>query len=1110
MAAPDATIRRVVDLPHLLRALTRALVAGAPCLAAPQEFDLADQLFEPWRWRSFGTDDGLLHERVRHVLETADGTVWVGTDGGLCGYDGYRFRPAHGLPHAPTASLVAGPDGTVGVVFLDAGAWIGDARGFARCSPAPTELDQVQALTVEASGTWVGLAGDPEQRRVSWFTCVAGQRQPLALALDSPLGGLHFHRSVGRPGAFVGLREGVAELRQGQLGPVLPLPIGAYGHRYLVEPEAGRALAIVQTPWALRGLWDLGGEAPMRVADSEAEAILALGARPNGEALVVLRSGRALQRSPARVWRTLRHIPEPLQDATTLAFRPDGDLWVGRTEGLALLRRASERWTYWRLSPAGERETVHAVEADGSGGHWLATDTGLEHRTAAGATELFQEALGTRLETLTALARDRTGGVWVGSGGAAFAGVRLREPDGSWRTFGPEEGLGALAVHQLRLGPEGELWALALPEKDGPSGVWVGGRDGFEQRDPCGGPGLATRYYDVAFDPAGDAWVASDRGIVRTGRGKRLQVDRSAGLRASRVYTLASDGAGGVWFGHQSSSPGLGHVDAEGRVRYITPSDESVDPNVTSLAWEPNGRLWVGATNGLLSLAGELFQRVDRRNGLARSHVNRVAVTGEVLVVGLEGSGACTLPLKPALHAPPVVEVESIAVDGRNAEVRWRVASWFNEDPRTTLHVRTRLDGGPWSPWSHRGAEQLHGLDYGSHHFEVEVASLFHRVTAARRFDLPNPQRALWFVAVPLGLIALTTLGAFAWTIRRRLVDAVEHRELAQRFEQLAGSVRDLFWLTDWRERQTLYVSPAFEALFGFPRATLDTFGANWIEHVHPEDRAAVTHSYAYGITRRGFWERKFRVIRPAGRVGWIHAKAFAIRGDDGRVARVAGVAEDVTERREAEEHQTRLSLELDHRVKNSLAQVTALAEQTLRATGDLESFRAAFLGRLRALGRTHEALASSRWHGVPLAQIIARTAGSLAPAGRLAVDGPTLVLNTRASAALGLALHELATNALKYGALRPEGGTVLVAWRVDDSGLVTLEWSERPRRVAPPPRRTGFGTSLVRGLVEHELGGAVRFDFGAVGFECTFELPNVVAEVLPPGPRPKRQGSAW
>lgn len=228
---------------------------------------------------------------------------------------------------------------------------------------------------------------------------------------------------------------------------------------------------------------------------------------------------------------------------------------------------------------------------------------------------------------------------------------------------------------------------------------------------------------------------------------------------------------------------------------------------------------------------------------------------------------------------------------------------------------------------------------------------------------------------------------------------------------------------------------------------------------------------------------------------------------------------------RREERRRTTMMRELDHRVKNNLTAVIAMAEQTLAWSKDLDDFTRSFLGRVRALGRAHEALAASRWEGTDLETIVRltlapydgppisddetvvgeRIAGGT-PVPRVVVEGERVTLPARTSSAVCMTLHELATNAAKHGALSVPGGRVSVRWTTEAGvaaggnggrtglvaatpGTVRLEWTEEGGPTVSPGCE-GLGTGLIRGLVEYELGGRVELQMPRAGVQCVLEVP--------------------
>ncbi|HEX2256994.1 MAG TPA: HWE histidine kinase domain-containing protein [Afifellaceae bacterium] len=199
-------------------------------------------------------------------------------------------------------------------------------------------------------------------------------------------------------------------------------------------------------------------------------------------------------------------------------------------------------------------------------------------------------------------------------------------------------------------------------------------------------------------------------------------------------------------------------------------------------------------------------------------------------------------------------------------------------------------------------------------------------------------------------------------------------------------------------------------------------------------------------------------------------------------------------ERRRAEEQRTLLLNELNHRVKNTLATVQALAMQTLRNTERSAEARDLFDARLAALSQAHDVLTSQSWSGASLEEIVRRALAPFElPGGRMAVEGPEVRLSPKQALALSMALHELATNAAKYGALSNETGRIRVAWELapsSESIELRLTWTEEGGPPVRPPARKGFGSRLIERSLASELGGAVTVDYRYEGLVCTVKSP--------------------
>lgn len=212
---------------------------------------------------------------------------------------------------------------------------------------------------------------------------------------------------------------------------------------------------------------------------------------------------------------------------------------------------------------------------------------------------------------------------------------------------------------------------------------------------------------------------------------------------------------------------------------------------------------------------------------------------------------------------------------------------------------------------------------------------------------------------------------------------------------------------------------------------------------------------------------------------------------EHGRIVGASKIARDITGRKETERLQRALMDEMKHRVKNILATVQAIARQTFGGHLDTEAASAAFDARLLSLSRAHDLLTRERWDGADLATVVAEVLAPY-PRDRFEIGGPPLKLSPRLVLAMSLALHELATNAAKYGALSVQTGRIAIAWTVRPGtpDRVELRWRERGGPLVSPPKRRGFGSRLIEGVLAAELNGAVRLGFEPEGIVCDVVAP--------------------
>ncbi len=239
--------------------------------------------------------------------------------------------------------------------------------------------------------------------------------------------------------------------------------------------------------------------------------------------------------------------------------------------------------------------------------------------------------------------------------------------------------------------------------------------------------------------------------------------------------------------------------------------------------------------------------------------------------------------------------------------------------------------------------------------------------------------------------------------------------------------------------------------------------------------------------------------VRPNGESVPLAISYSPVRDHDGTMFAGKLIARDVTERVRAERHTEMMMAELNHRVKNTLATVQAIAQQTIATAPDLPTFRESFLSRLLALSHTHNLLARDAWLGAPLSGLVNNELAPYRPDdarandARVCLQGDELILPPKHALALSMALHELATNAGKYGSLSVPEGRVSVTWTTHMEGhrpRLQLQWMETGGPAVVPPTRRGFGTRLINEGVPYELDGEVTLEFPPSGVTCTIDVP--------------------
>jgi PAS domain S-box-containing protein len=344
-----------------------------------------------------------------------------------------------------------------------------------------------------------------------------------------------------------------------------------------------------------------------------------------------------------------------------------------------------------------------------------------------------------------------------------------------------------------------------------------------------------------------------------------------------------------------------------------------------------------------------------------------------------------------------------------------------------------------------------------------------------------------WFLAALISKVA-REIGE-----RKRIDVALKESELRLQQTLRAGQVVAFTWEagTGLSRRS----ENASQILGLETQAASHGVGKDFLSRLHDDDRKRFFAQIKRLCPEQPSYSVSFRFVRPDAREVWLEETGKAEFDTAGRRTRIKGLTCDITERKRAEEQQRVLVRELDHRVKNVLASVGAVAQRTGEGSGSIDEFLQSFDGRIQSMANAHALLSRSHWKGVRLADLVHSELEPCVRTGGASIEGPNILLLAEATQPIAIALHELVTNALKYGALSSPRGQITVRWQCQNSGQadesLLIEWIEHGGPAVVAPKQAGYGIRAIRSLIPYELCGSVELVFDPGGVRCRLEVPS-------------------
>ncbi|MBI1335933.1 MAG: transporter substrate-binding domain-containing protein [Phycisphaera sp.] len=384
-----------------------------------------------------------------------------------------------------------------------------------------------------------------------------------------------------------------------------------------------------------------------------------------------------------------------------------------------------------------------------------------------------------------------------------------------------------------------------------------------------------------------------------------------------------------------------------------------------------------------------------------------------------------------------------------------------------------------------------------------------------RWFGITRPSRMTWMDvlsyarwAVLITMMLLLVVLAWSWSLKRRVDHHTtelkhkleEHRraeaaltESETRFRQMSEAAPTIIWLSNSTGELT-YFNKCWRDFTGRPEE--EHLGEGWARVMHPGDLQQITNLWLRVNREKTTFESECRLLRHDGQWRWILTIGSPRVAPDGSFIGFIGMCLDITDRKLNELRQQTFVRELDHRVKNNLTSVLALAEQTAQNTDSRDEFIHNFTQRVRAMSAAHDALYHHNWRGTSFHDLSRRVLEPYTNSHdtRLHASGPNVQVPARMAMPLALIVNELMTNCIKHGALSPRGGSVDLTWQCDGPRL-SIQWKEATDEPVTAEHTDGYGLKLIEGLVRYELCGKVSFDLTPRGMCCVIDFDLLCCE---------------
>ncbi|MFN8360985.1 MAG: PAS domain S-box protein [Candidatus Kapaibacterium sp.] len=911
--------------------LSRCTVGFSPCILfflvflacsfSTNRLTAQHKIFDDqWRWTLFTTEDGLPSHRVFDILETPDGTIWASTQRGLAWFNGYYWtaiRPSDGLPDSRIREFDYAAGNSI-LAHTDSSLYRGDIHGFTKINLYHDGRRlPIDAIATLPNGQHLLLSKSKLFQFDGRTTTISPYKLPPEMTA------LHFKQMFRSSSGEIWLSSAhhLYRLSNGQWTPALSSPTSPLNIDQAVSDTRGGWLASVVIPSELRGVWESQstGQAVFHNA-KEWKFPQKIVEAPNGDMLVLSASGSIFLRQSG-IWQYYINPPRQMQDLLFLKYRANGDLWVGTESGLYLYQASSRRWESWSTGKTDDRNSINEILITRDSAVWVARALGVEIHAKNGSTTSIEMINGVPLGSVTALAEDVSGGLWIGSGVGTEGVYRY---DGSrWEHYGKKEAFGARTVHKIVPDRRKRLWFLGLDNYDtlqynlakGP-GVFIldsGRITPWEHSKEL----QSGRVYSFAESRDGAYWFGTYSGLSRWKDGHWKHWTTASGLRAQRIYTIAIDSQNRVWFGDQHN--GLGFVAAD-TILYRTTSDGLVSDAVQDIKVDAQNKLWIATKGGLSSYFNGRWETFDAQSGLSNSRLWPVTPTKEKVYIGSSGGGVIIINKISDTRHPPRVVFAAPAIEDNSVILKWKPYSYFAAYSSKNLETRYRIDDGEFSAWSSNHQVVATTISPGTHRLQVQVKEILRPVDEAgytTTFVIPYPLHRNPYVLLPIGILlgGIVALMIIIWRRRRNFIATL--RDSEERFRTLIESMSEGVMHVN-NDDVILFVNQRLCEMLGYTAEELvgkvgkELFFSAEDRHIIDEKNALRLHNVSD--------KYQIQIRKKSGEVMWAEISGAPRHDHTGAIIGSIGIITDITEQKLADEN---------------LANMHALFQKTFHANPD-------------------------------------------------------------------------------------------------------------------------------------------------------------------------------